>query len=127
MAFVAYASRRLTPNVAALLSAFPVIWVAWAFVVRAGLGSRIAGIMPVGFDGKPAGRFRCAWRSFLIWAPVTVLLIASVWFRWHGFPWVGRLLWGAPFALLPVYAILALLDPARSPVDRLSGTYQVPR
>lgn len=127
LAYAGYTAPRLTPNVVAVLLAFPAIWIIWPFCFRGGLGSWMAGITPVGSDGKAAGRLRCAWRAFLIWAPFTLLLIGSVWFRSHGFSWVGRVLWATPFALLPIYAFLALLDPGRSPVDRLSGTHQVPR
>jgi eukaryotic-like serine/threonine-protein kinase len=121
---------------------WPAVWVVWAFLTRGGLSLRLAGIRLLQADGRPAARWRCAWRALLVWAPVALLVLASVYLDvWRisgalasGDPdarawcaWVAWLAWWLALALLPAYALLALRHPARGPHDRLAGTYLVPR
>jgi hypothetical protein len=122
-----------------LLVTWPAIWVVWAFLWRGGLSYRIVGIDIVRGDGRPAPRYRCAWRAFLVWAPPTALLLGSLWLQarfwqgWHaGEParWLRTLsdgAWYAALLLLAGYVVLALLRPGRAPHDRLAGTYLVPK
>src|SRR4030095_16431552 len=58
---------------AAMIALFfwPSIWVIWAFFWRGGLSYRIVQIALVRSNGRPAGRFQCAWRALLVWAPLT--------------------------------------------------------
>jgi hypothetical protein len=123
----------------AAVLAWPVLWVAWAFLWRGGLSYRLMNIDLVRADGRPALRVQCAWRALLVWAPVTGLLVLSLWLQdrfwtdWYEGDvrlWRHSLvtaLWYAALALLAVYAALALARPARAPHDRLAGTYLVPR
>jgi hypothetical protein len=122
----------------------PVLWVVWAFLTRGGLSYFAAGIGIVRSDGRPAGRFRCAWRAFLVWIPLGVLVLAAFWLddwywssNWYSSPsgpplapvgalWVSWLLGWTAWLLLGAYLILALRYPSRSPLDRLAGTYLVP-
>jgi len=128
-------------EVAAMIAllAWPSVWVIWAFLWRGGLSYRIVQIALVRGDGRPAGRWQCAWRAFLVWVPLTALLLVSLWLNawywsvWHpGTPyrWVATLsslTWYAAAILLLVYAVLAVWLPTRSLHDRLAGTYLVPR
>jgi hypothetical protein len=119
--------------------AWPVGWVVWAFLWRGGFSYPLLGLALVRRDGRPAGRPQCAWRAYLFWAPVAVLITCSVWLStkywsaWtpEGSPlwlaWLASVLWWAGLALLPAYLIPALWSPERSLHDRLAGTYLVPR
>jgi hypothetical protein len=122
-----------------MLLAWPALWVVGAFLLRGGLSYRIVGIELVRSDGRPALRLQCAWRALLVWAPLTGLLVLSLWLQirfwsdWDrgdvrlGLHTVATVLWYAALALPAVYAALALARPARAPHDRLAGTYLVPR
>jgi hypothetical protein len=99
----------------------------------------VLGLALVGADGRPAPRWRCAWRAVLVWAPAVALLLAAirldVWDRslsaaggppaWVS--WASSLCWWAPLVLYPAYAALVLRNPGRAPHDRLAGTWLVPR
>jgi hypothetical protein len=118
---------------------WPAVWLISACLARGGLSLRVAGLALVRGDGRPASRLRCLCRAALVWAPVAGLFLASTaldtyyWTYWQADDplwWVGRTaagLWYAGVALLPAYAALALLSPARGPHDQLAGTYVVPR
>jgi hypothetical protein len=56
-----------------------VLWALWAAATRGGLALRLAGISLCNRDGSPASRWRCAWRSLLMWLPVLALLLLSFW------------------------------------------------
>src|SRR5262249_40247216 len=94
---------------------WPALWVIWAFLTRGGYSYPIAGLALVGHDGQPAARWRCAWRAFLVWAPVTALLLLSTWLDgwywlqwepespWWWLRWVARVLWWLAFGLLAAF------------------------
>ena len=115
------------------------VWVLWAFLWRGGLSDRLLGLALVQSDGRPAARWRCAARALLAWAPVTALVILSMWLEldyWryrYGdvvVPWLLRLSWAvdwSAWALLAAYAVLAIRSPGRGLHDRLAGTYLVPK
>ena len=63
---------------AGLLLVWPALAVTFTFLSRGGLGLRAHGLTLVRGDGRPAGRFRCAWRAAVLWAPFTALLVLSV-------------------------------------------------
>ncbi len=107
----------------------PLVWMIWAFITRGGLSYRLAGISLLRANGQKALRIQCAWRAFLVWAPVTLLLLLSVLADALApqREWLGRTLWWSALALLLVYVVLALRYPSRSLHDRLAGTYLVPR
>jgi hypothetical protein len=139
------AKTKLVPDrlraqiTAVLVLVWPALWVLWAFALRGGLSFRILGLALVRRDGRPAPRWRCAGRALLVWAPVALLLVGSIWLdyrywsSWHaGSPsvWLLRLAvlpWWAVWPLLAGYVALALWHPARALHDRLAGTYLVPR
>jgi hypothetical protein len=110
--------------------------IVWAFLWRGGLSFRLLGLALVRADGRPAGRLQCAWRTLLVWAPVTALLSYLAW-RTVSLDLarqreVGNPLWWLPWlllllGLLLLYVALALRSPERSLQDRLAGTYLVPR
>jgi hypothetical protein len=117
----------------------PLLWTLVAFVVGGGLSYALTGIELVGRDGRPAGRLRWAGRTLLAWGPVAgVLLLSHVldgwyWSKWGSQAaaawalWLSWALWWAVGLSVAAYVILALRTPARSPLDRLAGTYLVPR
>ena len=120
---------------------FPVIWLVWAFLLRSGFTSRLAGIALRRSNGRKALRIQCVWRTVLVWLPVAALLCLSVWLdgvwlgHWHENDLAGSesayrlswICWVLALALLPLYVGLALRLPQRSWHDRLAGTYLVPR
>jgi hypothetical protein len=91
-------------------------------------------------NGRAASRLRCAWRSFLVWAPLVGLLLLSALLRnVYGSDSQPQPLADWARSLLPVaenlatiwlpilYAGLAILSPIRGLHDRIAGTYLVPR
>jgi hypothetical protein len=128
---------------AAALAAWPVLWCLWAGLTRGGLSFRLAGITLLGADGRPAARWRCAWRALLVWSPVFALLLAALaldlWRVAHAGQgaaptasvraagWLAWAAWWAAVAVLPTYAWVAVRWPNGGPHDRLAGTYPVPR
>lgn len=123
----------------AALVTWPAVWVVWALLARGGLSYRLAGIALVRGDGRLASRLQCTWRAFLVWAPLTGLLVLSFWleerywslWRPDSSPrWLFSLasaVWYTALLLLAGYVLLALWRPARTLHDRLSGVYLVPR
>jgi eukaryotic-like serine/threonine-protein kinase len=108
---------------------FAASWMAWDFFTRGGFSLNFAGLGLARWDGRPAPRWRCAWRSLVVWVPVFGLLVASVWAQ-EVAPTSGRACWviyGLALALLPIYAASALYSPSCGPHDRLSGLRVVPR
>ncbi len=118
-------------KVVALVSigSFPLLWVVWNLLARGGVALKLAGLGLVRSDGRLAPRWRCCWRALLVWTPVTVLLLASVWVHWRipTVDWPGWFVFGLAVALLPLYVVSALLLPHDGPHDRLSGLRVVPR
>jgi hypothetical protein len=120
---------------------FPVVWILWAFLFRGGITARLMGIAILRGNGKKALRIQCAWRMLLVWLPIVLLLGLSAWlnaYYWehwtpdrpHAAIWSDYLSWATwilAVLLLPAYALLALWSPSRSLLDRLAGTYLVPR
>jgi hypothetical protein len=97
------------------------------------------GIRLLDSQGQRAARWRCAWRTLLVWLPIGLLLTASLlidlWRAAHAgefdrptiwSAWVSQACWWLALALLPVYAAVAVLRPNRGPHDRLAGTWPVP-
>jgi hypothetical protein len=121
-----------------VLLVWPALWILWAFLARGGFSFPIAGLALVRRDGRLAERWRCAWRAFLVWGPVAILLASSVlleswyWSTWEPadpyfwLRWLAHVAWWAGFGLLVVYVVLALRSPSRALHDRLAGTVVVP-
>jgi hypothetical protein len=122
-----------------LLTSWPVLWVAWAFLFRGGISFWLMSIRLACPDGAPAERWQCAGRALVVWLPVTALLAASLlldawhWMNWTEdhpqawISWVSVPLWWAGWLLLASYIVLALWRPQRALHDQLAGTYLVPR
>jgi hypothetical protein len=120
-------------------SFFPAVWTVWAFVTRGGVNYWLHDMSLVRGDGRPAGRFHCAWRALLVWAPVAGLLWCSlaldhwywtaIWKPGDPFPvipWLSWILWWSGAALLPLWLALAIRFPQRGLHDYMAGTYLVP-
>jgi hypothetical protein len=105
--------------------AWPVVWVAWSALTRGGLPMKLMDLTLARLDGRHAGRLQCAWRSLLIWAAPTVLLLMALGAGGHS-PAEGPIFWWLALATVPVSAAVAAAFPDRGPHDRLSGTYVVP-
>jgi hypothetical protein len=116
-------------SVLLMVSFFPALWVVWAFIFRGGLGLRVAGLALVRSSGKDALRVQCAWRAFVVWAPLLVPLLVIVWLDAHdpGMAWLCVVLQGLCALVLVGYAALALRFRRRCLHDWLAGTYLVPR
>ena len=125
--------------VGSVIVVFPALWIVWAFLWRGGLSLRLMGLTLLRGSGRRAWRIQCAWRTFIIWAPVAGLLLIATWLDFmpwlDGDPtgdfgwayWLSWVCWGLALALVPIYVALALWYPERAPHDRLAGTYLVPR
>ena len=115
-----------------LCSLFPIVWMIWDAITRGGMSLKLAGLALVRWDGQPAPRWRCAWRSLVVWTPLFGLLVASTWVQGQ-IPtpdWASWVPYGLATALLPLYVGLGRLDmslPRERPHDRLSGLRVVPR
>ncbi|WP_165243975.1 protein kinase domain-containing protein [Paludisphaera soli] len=111
-----------------LLTAIPLAWTAWAMILRGGVSYPLAGLALVGRDGRAAGPLACGLRAFLVWAPPSLLFVASQWLQ-HRSPeslMTAWTLWLAGLLLLVAYVAMALLFPSRGPHDHLAGTAVVP-
>jgi hypothetical protein len=121
---------------------WPLLWAVGAGLTRGGLSPRLAGIALVGEDGRPAARWRCALRPLVVWLPVVLLLLASLYLDvWrvasarHGWSadavrvnaWVSWHLWWGAALLVGAGVFTAVCWPNRGPQDRLTGVYPVPR
>ncbi len=113
----------------ALVGIFPATWVVWDLLTRGGSSIRLAGLGLARVDGRKPSRWRCGWRSLLIWSPPVALLVASVWAdaRHPKAPELGRVFFYSAAATLPIYAGMALLLPSRGLHDGLSGLRIVPK
>jgi hypothetical protein len=116
-------------HLACLLALFPAVWTASAFWFRGGISYRLAGVALVRYHGLNATRPQCALRSFIVWLPVTGLLIAVVWIdlEYRDALWLCSALQGLFILLLLAYAVIALRWPRRGPHDWLVGTHVVPQ
>jgi uncharacterized RDD family membrane protein YckC len=107
---------------------WPAAWTIWAFFFRGGLSLQMMGLRLVRSDGRPASRFQCAFRTMLVWAPVTLLLLfanfLSVEFREHAD--YSLTVWCCAIAVPVAYVYLSLINPARTLHDWLAGTWLVP-
>jgi hypothetical protein len=114
------------------LAVIPPFAAAWSAVTRGGLLLGLMGLSLVRLDSRPAGRWRCALRAALSWGVIVALLAAS---RLLGGVGAGQgarhfaswALWGLALAVTAAFPIDALLNPARTFLDRLSGTWIVPK
>ena len=104
------------------------VWVGTAAVLRGGVSMILTGIALVRADGRRAARWQCAVRAAVVWLPVTLLLLLSVWLQVYRPERVSLYvsLWFVALALLPLYVVIALRYPSRPPQDRIAGTYLVP-
>jgi hypothetical protein len=111
-----------------MIWSFPLAWAAWSFAFRGGFAFWRVGLHLCRADGRKAARWQCAGRVLLVWVPVVGLLSLTIVVALVApqFPWLCFLLWFIAVLLLPLWVVLALLNPARGPHDRLMGTYLVP-
>jgi hypothetical protein len=114
--------------VCAFAGCFVSFWVVWAFLFRGGYAFWRGGIALRRADGRKASRWQCAYRTLLVWAPVTGLLCLAngVAGLYPGLPWLYFGIWGLGVALLLVCAGLALWSPTQGLHDRLAGVHLVP-
>ncbi len=101
---------------AIMLLIWPAAWIIWAFLTRGGLTYLLMGMSLVRGNGRPALRVQCAWRTFLVWAPIMALAVAGIWLnalywsRWPGdgadvwMLWASSAAWWASLALMPLFA-----------------------
>ena len=86
------------------------------------------GLRLVRFDGRPASRFQCAFRTMLVWMPVTLLLLfanfLSVEFKEHAD--YSLTVWSCAIAVPAAYVYLSLINPSRTLHDWLAGTSLAP-
>jgi hypothetical protein len=104
------------------------IWLVFAFAFHGGVSMNLAGLTLVRGHGVPAGRFRCTIRELLVWTPIVILLLLSLWTQALAPErvFLRTTLWLTALLLLPAYVMLALRDPPRPPHDRIMDTHIVP-
>jgi eukaryotic-like serine/threonine-protein kinase len=110
------------------LIAVPFFWMLWAILTRGGLSLTLAGLTLVQRDGRQASLMACCVRAFLVWAPLTLLLVGSRFLEetTSSAGWLSWGLWIGGVVLVIAYAAVAILFPSRAPHDRLAGTVLVP-
>jgi hypothetical protein len=120
------------------LAALPALAALSALAFRGGARHRLTGVEVVRLDGRPAGRLRCAWRALVAWAPPFALLVAARYLEdtyWRGWaPGADATLTTITvpalqvlaYALIALFLLVAVLQPARGLHDRLAGTCLVP-
>ena len=125
-AFLLKPDRPLTPWV---VVAIPATWVLWSFATRGGLLLSLFGMAVSRSDGRPASRFRCAFRSLVTWIVPASLLVGSVTSRVPG-PSAKSLAWtafGLAGTVVACFPILAMIRPSQGPQDLIAGTVVVPK
>ena len=120
--------QAMTTAAVTVVIGFPLIWAGFAFVFRGGLAMTLAGLTLVRADGRQAERWRCALRELVVWMSLMALLLAAIWIQaaMPELTALRALLWLAAVALIPIYLIIALRMPDRTPQDQLLRTYLVP-
>lgn len=124
-----------------LLAFWPLLWAVGAAVLRGGLSTRLAGIVLLNADGSPASRWRCACRVLVVYAPIVLVLAASLFLdidrvasmetrgesALEMTAWLSWVCWWQAVMFLGVWVWLAVAWPGRGWHDRLAGVYAVPR
>jgi hypothetical protein len=111
-----------------IVAPFLLVLVIWAFIFRGGITLSMTGLTLVRHDGQRASRSLCAFRAFLVWAPVWFLLFLTLVLHAVIFESeIAVLAWGSAWLYLVACIALALWFPNRSLHDRLAGTYLVPK
>jgi uncharacterized RDD family membrane protein YckC len=96
-------------------------------VVCRGAFIRLLGFDTVIRDGRQASRLRVAWRAFLTWSPVTiVMMLSNFTSQLRTFTHVA-VVCGLALLVMLVGAACAVWSPTRGLQDRLAGTWLVPR
>ncbi len=96
-----------------------------AVILRGGLGLRLALVHVQRWDGRPAGRSRCALRAAIAWLPALIPQAAAPLFG-DQHPATLSLALTAPLILL-AGTLYAVWHPTRGLQDRLAGTWLMPR
>jgi hypothetical protein len=132
LAILAFSCPKFRPGVfpwdLQVVLAVPLLWIAWASLMRGGLSYPLAGLSLVRGDGRVAGRPACALRAGHVWAPPLVLFAGARYLQYQS-PHEVMLAWSLwifGVLLLIGYVPLALWLPSRGPHDRLSRTVVVP-
>jgi eukaryotic-like serine/threonine-protein kinase len=101
---------------------------AFAFAFRGGVSFVLSGIALVRDDGRPASRWRCAGRELLMWLPLLVLVLATIWAQSTHPGWmiVRMTLDFAIVLVLVGYLVVGLRYTNRAPHDQIVGTSMVP-
>jgi uncharacterized RDD family membrane protein YckC len=107
---------------------WPLAWTIWSFCFRGGLSLRLMGLRLVRRDGRPASRFQCAFRTLLVWMPITLLLLFTnfLGIEFADNPDYSLTVWCCAIGVLVAYIYLSLLHPVRALHDWLAGTWVVP-
>jgi uncharacterized RDD family membrane protein YckC len=105
---------------------WPMAWSLWAFAFRGGFTLRFTGLRLVRRDGRPASRMQCAFRTLVVWMPITLMLLASNLLRSLGQQDLALTVSWCALGLLGVYVYFSLLYPTRSIHDWIAGTWLVP-
>ncbi|WP_052639661.1 protein kinase domain-containing protein [Zavarzinella formosa] len=107
---------------------WPLIAALLAFLASGLLMRMFFGLRLVRATGGLAHRRQHALKALLFWLPQTSLLTVVVLIR-STHPEVElawEILWWIALAILPASLIFTLIDPDRSPLDRIAGTWLVP-
>jgi hypothetical protein len=108
---------------------WPIFWAIGAWIFRGGISHWVSGIMIVRRKGGKATRWQCALRVLMVWLPVSLFLVASVWIQAYHPGWVSLHagLWWVAAILMVVHFFLGLRFPDRPVQDRVLDTVLIPR
>ncbi|HEV8113494.1 MAG TPA: protein kinase [Planctomycetota bacterium] len=109
------------------IGAWGVLSTILALAFRGGLSLKLFGMGVRTTRGEMASRLRCAWRSLIVWIPLTLLYGTGAWLGNHGHFAIGSSLVLAAAAVHAGLVAYAVANPSRGIQDRLAGTRLVPR
>ena len=126
---IVFSPREARNGALIVLGAVGGLLVATSAATRGGLVLPMLGCCLTTEAGKPAGRWRCAWRSLLVWGTPTAILAGAVMAQGpgRGANATAWTLLATSMILVAAYIPLAIGWPARGPHDRLAGTVLVPK
>ena len=107
---------------------WPLIPAFFAFMSKGVIIRILFGLGTMRSDGSPARRYQHALKAFLFWLPVSVMLSMVIWLRAKHpeAELLWQLLWLGTAGVIPAGMGFALVNPERSPLDRMARTWLVP-
>lgn len=124
---VSYSNRHISKIVNSTLL-WPIVPAIFAFLSKGLFIRLLFGMTLVRTRGGLASRRQHMVKSLLFWTPVCLINVAVVWIRVRHpeFVFAWNFLWWGSLAMIPIGIGFCLVNPDRSPLDRLARTWMVP-